>query len=549
MTARRALALGLTALLPLVLALPLLVALPAASDPTTATTSTPAARGQARPNIVLFLVDDMRADEMKFMPKTRRWIGQGGVTFDNSFAPNPLCCPARSSILTGLYTHSHQVYSSAAGFGFHAFRDGNTLPVWLRRAGYRTNYLGKYLNGYGPKPPHGRDSGKSLHYVPPGWTNWLGSIDGGLPASDPDNGGTYRFMDTTLSDNGRGFRNYAGRYQTDVYGDLARGIVRRQAPGDRPFFLHLSFAAPHHGGPVEPDDPPRQVRSDGKRYRIVTTARPPRVRGMFDDVITESPGHSWNDPDFSDKPRYLRNPALTDREWRAVREAARQRAEALWVVDQQVDRVMTALRSSGDLSNTLVMFTSDNGYFLGEQRKRQNKAWPHEPALRVPMLVRGPGIPQGEVRHDPITSIDLAPTFAAAARVETRADVEGVSLLGVARNGDRGWTRAILTESGPRFGIRRGTDLNGGPREPGERGDPRFLIGVRTPRYLYVDVATGEEELYDLQVDPKEYANVADDPGYADVRALLRAELQRVRGCERQACAAPMDPALQGPAG
>src|SRR4051812_47057532 len=108
MTARRALALGLTAVLPLVVALPLLGALPAASDPTTA--GAPTERGHARPNIVFLLVDDMRADELKFMPKTRRWIGGGGVTFDNSFAPNPLCCPARSSILTGLYTHSHRVY-------------------------------------------------------------------------------------------------------------------------------------------------------------------------------------------------------------------------------------------------------------------------------------------------------------------------------------------------------------------------------------------------------------------------------------------------------
>ena len=129
------------------------MAAPAASDPAPVQQSS---RGQAKPNIVFVLVDDMRADEMRFMPATRRWIGDEGVTFENSFAPNPLCCPARASILTGLYTHSHKVYSSAQGFGFHAFRDGRTLPVWLRDAGYRTNYIGKYLNGYGPRPPHGR---------------------------------------------------------------------------------------------------------------------------------------------------------------------------------------------------------------------------------------------------------------------------------------------------------------------------------------------------------------------------------------------------------
>ena len=160
-----------------------------------------------------------------------------------------------------------------------------------------------------------------------------------------------------------------------------------------------------------------------------------------------------------------------------------------------------------------------------------------------------PRNPHGEVRHDPITSIDIAPTLAKAAGVSTRPDVEGVSLLGVARNGDAGWTRAILVESGPRFGIRRSTDLAGNVPDDGEKRDPRFLIGIRTARYLYVDVATGEEELYDLQVDPKEYVNVADDPAYADVRGLLRDELQRVRACDGHACAAPMTPSLQQPAG
>jgi arylsulfatase A-like enzyme len=493
-------------------------------------------RVQVRPNIVMIMVDDMRDDDLRFMPYTRQYIRDRGVRFLNSFSPDPLCCPARASVLTGLYTHNHGVYDVVPPYGFSSFHDRSTIATWLRSAGYETIYLGKYLNGYGQQPRPGASSGKSLFYVPPGWSDWRASIDGGLPQSDPRAGGTYLYYDTTISQNGAGLRNFAGRYQTRVYGDISAQVVATRTASPKPFFFYISFVAPHNGGPIEPDDPGTVLDPRGQPHTFGTPARPDSVKGMFDAVVKAAPGASWNDPDFSDKPSYLQRPPFNGAELNAMLEVTRQRAEALSVVDQQVKRIVDALRASGELGRTLVMFTSDNGYYLGEQRRGDGKVYPHEPSLRVPMLVRGPGIPAGAVRRDPITSIDVAPTLAAFAGVTPATPVDGASLLGVARHGDVGWRRPILTESRPTPGIVRETDIAGGPLQAGEAPDVRYAIGVRTPRYLYVNLATGEEELYDLSTDPRQYVNLVHDAASAAVLEQLRATLARLRACRGATC-------------
>ncbi len=473
---------------------------------------------QTRPNVVMIMVDDMRADDIRYMPWTRKLIGNRGVTFRNSFSPYPLCCPARASVLVGQYTHNHRVFHVYAPYGFPSFDDSSTVATWLRRSGYSTVYLGKYLNGYGWMPEPGETSGKSIYYVPPGWTEWRASIDGGLPAGHPKRGNTYEYFDTTLSRNGKAFDNYAGRYQSRVYGGLSEQIIRARTASDKPFFFYASYTAPHNGGPIEPDDPGMLTRSDGVEYRMGSPARPNDVKGLFDTRITAAPGADWADPDFSDKPAYLAAPPTTAAERRAMLNLTRQRVEALSVVDQQVRRTVAALAASGELEETLVIFTSDNGYFLGEQRMRQGKIFPHEPSLRVPLLMRGPGIPAGEVRYDPYMSMDFAPTVADFAGVQPAGSVDGVSMLGVARQGDRGWKRAVLTET----------------------GSPWWATGIRTDRYLYVRQDNGDEELYDLATDPNQYVNLVTDPAAADVLALLRNERTRMADCQAEECRADM---------
>ncbi|HEX4976507.1 MAG TPA: sulfatase [Nocardioides sp.] len=484
--------------------------------------------GQPRPNVVMIMVDDMRADDLQYMPWTQRLIADRGATFTNSFSPYPLCCPARVSALTGRYSHNHGVLHVFAPYGFTSFDDRSTVATWLRRAGYATVYVGKYLNGYGWMPRPGERTGKSLHYVPPGWTDWRASIDGGLAASDPRAGSTYDYFDTTLSRDGRGFTSYEGQYQTHVFGDLSERIVQARAASDRPFFLYVSYLAPHHGLPVEPDDTGWLTRSDGVGYRLESPARPESVKGMFDTRIYEAPGARWKDPDWSDKPPYLDRPAPTAVEKQAMLNLTRQRAEALWVVDRQVRRTIDALARTGELDETLVVFTSDNGYFLGEQRKRHRKSYAHDPSLRVPLLMRGPGIPAGVKRSDPYMSMDFAPTVADLAGVRVPDDVDGMSMLGVARHGDVGWTRPVLTQSAS---VTSATN--------------DWSNGIRTDRYLYIRQYSGAEELYDMAKDPQQYDNLVGVRRYADELALLRAEHDRMRVCAAATCREPLPARLR----
>jgi arylsulfatase A-like enzyme len=509
-------------------------------------------RQQTRPNIVMIMVDDMRDDDLAYMPLTQQLIGQQGVRFANSLAQYPLCCPARASVLTGQYAHNHKVWSHKLPWGFSSFDDRSTLATWLQDAGYSTTYIGKYLNGYGIQPPPRQATGTSVSYVPPGWTDWRGSIDGGLDKGHPAEGGTYRYMDTTLNDNGVGFDNYAGRYQTRVYGELSEQVVTQRAASDRPFFFYVSYTAPHHGLPADPDDPAPVINSEGRTTKFASPYVPAEVRGRYDGVISEAPGASWFRAALPrDKPEYLRDlRPMNDAEKTALLEVTRQRAEALSVVDQQVARTIRALAATGELEETLVMFTSDNGYFLGEQGIRAGKTLPHDPSLHTPLLMRGPGIPAGEVRYDPFLSIDFAPTITQLAGVQAGLPMDGTSMLGVARFGDQGWSRAVLTETGRRS-IVRDTDEAGAPLPADDPGaaDIRYAIGVRSDRYLYIHLANGDEELYDMAVDPDQYDNLINVRTYARVRELMRDQLAQIRACDASQCRVLLPPKLRSEPG
>ncbi len=214
-------------------------------------------------------------------------------------------------------------------------------------------------------------------------------------------------------------------------------------------------------------------------------------------------------------------------------------------MDRQVQLTIRTLKQSGELDNTYVVFTSDNGYFLGEHRMRQGKILPYEPSLRVPLMIRGPGIPRGEVRTDPFTMIDFAPTIAAAAGVQGPPTIDGVSLLDVAKNGDRGWTRGILTETGPRAVSQDEEESDNFLVSSTGPSPLRFSQGVRTGDYLYVEHASRERELYDLRSDPREVTNLVDRPAMRDFVRRLAHELDVLRNCRGTGCQQPLPPSLR----
>jgi N-acetylglucosamine-6-sulfatase len=444
---------------------------------------------QVKPNIVVVMTDDQTVESLRVMANVQALLGRQGVTFTNNFVTFSLCCPSRATYLTGQYPHNHTVTGNAppdGGYDKLEPTHANTLPAWLHAAGYRTVHLGKYLNGYTA------DDG-----VPPGWDEWYGSVD---PS-------TYSYYGYTLNENGvlRTYPEATFAYQPDVYTRKAVELIRRLAPRRQPFFLSVAYLAPHSGTPRESDDP----------AGIATPVPAPRHHDRFDAEPLPRPP-SFNEADVSDKPAVIRSrPLLGPVRVAAIEEAYQQRLESLLAVDEGVAQIVAALRGAHELRRTYVLFTSDNGFFHGEHRVPTGKVLLYEPSIRVPLIIRGPGIPAGRTSAALVANIDLAPTLVDIADARAGRPADGISLLPIAE-GRRGLSERDLLIEG-------GSGSNG-------------FVALRASRYLYAEYTTGEQELYDLAVDPDELQSRHADPGYAAVRAGLAARLARLRSCAGAAC-------------
>jgi N-acetylglucosamine-6-sulfatase len=437
------------------------------------------------PNVVVVMTDDQAADTMRAMPNARHLIGGKGLRFDNAIVSFPLCCPSRASFLTGQYAHNHGVLDNGGPRGgYQALDAGNTLPVWLSRAGYRTGFVGKFLNGYG--------HGHAAREVPPGWSDWFA-----LPSD-----GKRRPFDFRLNENGKlvEYGDDDRDYKTHVLADKSVSFIRERAPGERPFFLWVATNAPHVDYALS-EDVDRNPEPD------------PRDRGRYEG--TEPPPRSSVDErDVSDKPRFVRSRArLRARERRQIEKTYVSQLESLVAVDRLVKRVVKELRAQGEFENTVIVFTSDNGFLRGQHRLDSGKATPYEEAIRVPLLIRGPGFPEGGSTGRLVGNVDLAPTILDLADAKAGLRMDGRSILPLKREND---DRAILLEVH-------------------ERSHGRF-VGVRTRRYAYADYDGRDRELYDLRRDPEQLDSVHRDPRYAGVRARLAERLRQLRNCAGASC-------------
>lgn len=494
------------------------------------TTTRPA---QARPNLFVIETDDMRWDELRFMPNVRRLIQDRGLTFQNAFAPYPLCCPSRASFLSGQYVHNNHVYSVDDPWAFRAFKDKTSIATVLQDSGYNTGLVGKYLNKYGEQDIRGTKT-SSLHYVPPGWSQWYAGSDHLWKPWDSHQGGTYSYFNLTQNINGK-IVSFPGEYTSDVTGRQTRGLIDSFGKTAKPWFIWWTPVAPHFGSPTESDDPKPTRRVDGKLSTWETPARPDWVKGRFDAEITHglgTPAKGSAEADLTDKPRFFRKyPLLNKAEKKAEVILSRQRAESLFALDVQIGRSISRLSRTGQLDNTVVMFTSDNGYYLGEHRKRSGKIVLHEPSLRVPLLVAGPGVPVGR-RYDPATPVDMASTLAGYAGVEM-PDSDGLNLVPTIEQGDRGWVRPVVTESRiPAARYVQAAKRKGWP--------PLTSRGVRLGQWKLTRYASGEGELYDLATDPLELTNRYQDPAFADERKQMDKIWKTYRSCKGAKCLAPL---------
>jgi N-acetylglucosamine-6-sulfatase len=456
------------------------------------------AQAPERPNVVMIMTDDMTAHALRFMPQVKRLLMDRGTTFERSFVSFPLCCPSRATYLSGQYAHNHHVLHNAGPHGgYRAFDHTNALPVWLQRGGYHTINLGRYLNGYGVMVPP--------ETIPPGWSDWNAAVD---PS-------TFNYAHWQMNQNGTildyPLPLFPDEYQTDFYGRRAAELVTEAAPLPGPFFLSLTVAAPHSGRPRDPDDP-----SD-----LPTPSPAPRHRDLFAGLPLPRPPN-FNEADVSDKPQVVSDhPLLSAQKQGSIEENYRQELESLQSVDDAVARLVNALQSSGQLDNTLVVFTSDNGFMHGEHRFASEKVLPYEEAIRVPLVMRGPGVPVGHKDRRMVANIDWAPTILDAANVAPGRTEDGRSLLPLLADPTKEWGRDLLLENGQ-----------------GANGVPWYK-GIRTYRYKYiVHSTTGEEELYDLRRDPYELRNLAYQDRYTSLRLELARRLRRLRSCRGARCRA-----------
>jgi N-acetylglucosamine-6-sulfatase len=475
------------------------------------------------PNIIMIVTDDLDAGSISHMPNLRSQLIERGTTFEKAFVTDPLCCPSRATILRGQYAHNHEILGNEPPHGgFEKFRalghQNSTVATWLQSENYRTILVGKYLNGY-----------EGTH-VPPGWDEWY-AVSG-------------NYMSTDLNENGRIVRYGPERdHLDDVLADRATGYVGRPGGGapsffvpHRPFFMWVGTTAPH-----QPADPA------------------PRHADAFADVSLPRPP-SFDESDVSDKPAWIRdNPPLNPEQISFAEDLYRKRLQSMLAVDEMIGQLVETLKESGELDETYLFFTSDNGFHLGTHRLTAGKWTAYEEDIRVPLIVRGPGVPEGRKLEHLVLNNDLAPTFADLAGAEVPPFVDGRSLGPLLTDNPPpaySWRRAFLVEAmaesaevppsvddesliplltgdtQPPEDTRRSSPLDEAPLK--EAGRPA-LEAVRTEDLLYVEYETGESELYDLEKDPYQLNNVYE---HTELKHLWRLEgaLEALSDCVGEEC-------------
>jgi N-acetylglucosamine-6-sulfatase len=443
---------------------------------------------------VFVLTDDLSLDLLHYMPAVRA-LERRGVTFDDYFVSDSLCCPSRASIFTGDFPHDSGVFTNAGRLGgFQSFYNRGdqkrSFNVVLQRAGYATAMMGKYLNGY-LEPSH---TSVPVTYVPPGWNEWDVSGYG------------YNEFNYRLNQDGRLYHygHKPSDYLTDVIARRGAGFIDRAAQAHRPFFLELATFAPHR-----PYTPAPRNSND---FPGLTAPRPPNF-----------------DAEEINPPRWLTgHPSLDAAEIAKIDQAFRQRAQSVQAVDDLIHTIEAALAARGLTKNTYIVFSSDNGLHTGEYRLLPGKLTAFDTDIHVPLVVVGPHVPAG--RHtDAVTqNIDLARTFAAIAHTKMPSD--GHSLLRLLRGRTpAGWRNAILVEHHGRAD----DPLDPDAQNPNS-GNPTSYEAVRTDSFLYVEYADGEIEYHDLATDSYELDNQADQLSPEQL-ASLHQILARLENCHTAA--------------
>lgn len=490
----------------------------------------------AKPNIIVFMADDLdmntyqTALNLKLLPNIKTHVIDRGVTFSDNFVTNSLCCPSRATFLTGQYSHNHGVLAvnrpdQSNGLLYFTEANGeiNTLPVWMQNAGYRTGLIGKYLNGYGnTDPKKGKDN-----YVPPGYDEWHG-------LRDLANESTYKMYGYSFNDNGKPSApsgSAESEYQTDVVAKKAAQFVVNSA-GTKPFFLYVTATAPHVEAGYEYD------KADNLHLFDRSIQPPPRYKYLVDSDPSngELPlpvlSSSVFETDFAEKPFLEQTKApLTDKEKTYIGLQYKDRLGALMAVDDLVGTTVASLKAQGKYDNTVIVFTSDNGWFYGEHHLG-NKSWAYEESIRIPLTIGGAITGRGTTSKI-VTNVDLPATIVDIGGAKAGRTLDGRSMTPIlADPAGAAWKRVrLFVES---FLTATTTYEN---QLPQTFGALRELSAAANDLYVHyfsqAEALAGEHlwtERYDLRKDPAEVN------GWTTADSIHELRVQAMAKCSGASC-------------
>jgi N-acetylglucosamine-6-sulfatase len=454
--------------------------------PPAVTTAPPLASSEKHPNIIFILTDDLAINLVQYMPHVLE-MQKDGATFTNYFVTDSLCCPSRSSIFTGRYPHSTGVFKNEGpDGGYNAYVSlGNERAAFantLTAAGYGAAMMGKYLNGYIPqRDPPG-----------PGWTQWDVAGNG------------YPEFNYVLNEDGKIDRrgNSPQDFLVDVLSGMGVDFIK-QSKGQA-FVMEIATFAPH--APYTPA---------------------PRDENAFPGL--KAPRNAAYDaaPD-ADAAKWLRSqPPLTDADKERIDETFRKRAQSVLAVDKMIGELQAAVAAIGQEKNTYFVFSSDNGYHMGEHRLRPGKMTAFDTDIHVPLMVTGPGVPAGLRLDEVVENVDLNPTFTELAGVVSMPAVEGHSLAALlqGKNGDDWRSVALVEHHGPLHTV-------SDPDLPARRsGNPPSYEAIRSSTAVYVEYTDGDHEYHDLIADPFELHNSFGSLSQAQKDAL-HAALAAIQSCQ-----------------
>ncbi|KAF9094816.1 hypothetical protein BGX23_001531 [Mortierella sp. AD031] len=473
----------------------------------------PPTHGDQKPNFIVFLTDDQdrRLNSLDYQPLVQKYLRDQGTEFTNYFTTTAMCCPSRVSLWSGQFAHNHNVTDESPPHGSYTKfvsqkLDQNWLPTWLQQAGYSNNYIGKFINGVSP----------TLKQAPKGFdtAHWE-------PLVAPN---IYTFYDPVFSINNGPLTSYKGLYQTDIISDKSIEIIDTLAKNKtQPFLFVISPTAPHD-----------EVWFNGTGTVFTPPVPAKRHEHLFKDA--KVPRHPNFNPKKNDKVSWVGSlPRLTDAQVDALDAKHRARLQSLQATDELVERVIKRLKHNGQLENTYIVYTTDNGYHLGTHRMYAGKQTAYDEDTNIPFIIRGPGIAKGRKSNAVATHTHFPATVLKLAGLPVPDDLDAHSIPVLENKSVYGkdqpteafavefWSQAFMENTTARFEANTYKSVR--------------LIG-QGYNLLYTVWCTGEKEYYDLVEDPFQIKNLYKSTKPALLNRL-DALLNVLRTCKGPTCRDP----------